>query len=58
MNKTDIKYLDFTSNAIVGCDMSLPCAERCWARRMARRLRAAGQLLDGAVWDQRPEGWR
>jgi protein gp37 len=42
MNRTGIEYLDFTSNPIVGCDMSLPCAERCWARRMARRLRSAG----------------
>jgi protein gp37 len=42
MNKTSIEYLDFTSNPIVGCDMSLPCAERCWARRMAHRLKSAG----------------
>lgn len=42
MTKTSIEYLDFTSNPIVGCDMSLPCAERCWARRMARRLKACG----------------
>lgn len=42
MNKTKIEYLDFTSNPIVGCDMTLPCAERCWARTMAFRLRCAG----------------
>ncbi len=42
MNKTNIEYLDFISNPIVGCDMSLPCAERCWARRMAHRLKNAG----------------
>ena len=42
MNKTGIEYIDFTSNPIVGCDMSLPCAERCWARRMARRQKAIG----------------
>lgn len=23
---------------VVGCDMSLPCAQRCWARRFAHRL--------------------
>jgi protein gp37 len=42
VNRTGIEYLDFTANPVVGCDMSLPCAEHCWARRMARRLRAAG----------------
>lgn len=42
MNKTNIEYLDFTSNPIVGCDMTLPCAERCWARRMAHRLKSKG----------------
>jgi protein gp37 len=42
MNRTGIEYLNFTSNPIVGCDMTLPCAERCWARRMAHRLKSAG----------------
>jgi protein gp37 len=42
MNRTNIEYLDFTSSPIVGCDMTLPCAERCWARRMAHRLKSAG----------------
>jgi len=35
---TKIEWVDETINPVVGCDNSLPCAERCYAKRMAHRL--------------------
>jgi len=38
MSATKIQYLDATWNPITGCVPGLPCWDRCWARRMSKRL--------------------
>lgn len=56
---TGISYCDLTCNAIVGCDSTLPCAARCWAKRTVKRLAAnpsipanrRAQYVRCAKWD-------
>lgn len=42
MNKTEISWSEFSFNAVVGCDKLSPGCMRCYAERMAKRLKAMG----------------
>lgn len=42
MNKTDIEYLDYTWNPTVGCSPVSSGCRSCWAKVMAKRLKAMG----------------
>jgi protein gp37 len=45
MNKTNISYLDFTWNPTHGCSFISAGCQKCWAKRMSKRL--AGNNIHG-----------
>lgn len=53
-DRTKIEYVDATWNPIRGCDMTLPCAGPCWARRIANRQKSipgyGGFVGDHGEW--------